>query len=54
MAKGLDRNLKVAGSSPRLGTLNFSVLVLPQCPDWVIKRTGGVGGGVNLSMDLLT
>ena len=29
MAKGLDHNLKVAGLSPSLGTLNFSVLIRP-------------------------
>ena len=32
MAKGFARNLKVTGSSPRSGTLNFSVLVLPPVP----------------------
>ena len=53
MAKGLDRNLKVAGSSPSLGTLNFSVLVLSQCPDWVIKRTGGVYGFGHLKVHII-
>ena len=38
VAKRLERNLKAPGSSPSSGTLRFSVLVRPQCPDWVIKR----------------
>ena len=51
VAKGFARNLKVSGSSPRSGTLNFSVLVLPPVPRLGYQKDWGC---VNLSLDLCT
>ena len=42
MAKGLDRNLKVAGSSPSSGTLNFSLLVRPPSAPTELSKGLGV------------
>ena len=54
VAKGLDRNLQVAGSSPHSGTLNFSVLVLPPVPRLGYQKDQGCGALVaeGLSVEL--
>ena len=51
VAKELDRNMKVPGSSPSSGTLNVSILVRPPVPRLGYQKDRVC---VNLSMDLCT